>query len=104
MKKSGMFVLAFASGFIVLGASCNSNLGPVPVHQALISYFKGGYVPYALPGTGTLYEPGAIIRYEKGAEVPVRARTDCFDLPTVPNTSYSPKTEWSSDTDFSAAL
>ncbi len=92
-----------ASVFALLLCGCTPS--PVkPLHEALDGYFDGGYVPYALPGQGAIFEPGTIIRYQKKAEVLVRTRSECFDLPTFGSNVTAPKTEWSEKTELDAAL
>ncbi len=72
--------------------------------EALNDYFDGGFVAYALPGQGALFEPGTIIRYQKKAEVLVRSRESCFPLDFKETTEYSATVKWRTASNYSAAL
>jgi hypothetical protein len=91
---------------LLLGSSCQTKhkVDAIPVEQALLKYFDGGYVPYSLPGRGEIFKPGAIIRYQKGAEVLVRKREDCFPLEITSGERETPKYEGESTTEIKGAL
>jgi hypothetical protein len=108
MTKMGLrrIVLLFAVTLLLM-SGCNGLGGKgkaVPVEKALEEYFKGGYVPYSLPGRGDIFEPGAIIRYRKGAEVLVRQRAECFALATSDREQDPPKFQGESSTQIQGAL
>jgi hypothetical protein len=91
---------------LLLGSSCQTKpkVDAIPVEKALLKYFDGGYVPYSLPGRGDIFKPGAIIRYQEGAEVLVRKREDCFPLQISEGKRETPHFEGLQNTEIKGAL
>ncbi len=104
LRPVHLMLFLVVTAFLVIGASCGGQYRAVVIDEALLDYFDGGYVPYALPGRGPSYEPGTIIRYQKKAEVIVRQRNDCFPLDTLRNELEPPTVKWSKQTTVAGAL